>query len=111
MIGALGSMVRLAYEAARLEGPHWLRPEPEEGRDGYWREFLKCSDDNIVTGTGKTREEAELNARNHWQEREDYLALPARDRLRVLNAKKELCPRDVHEAVKLLMELALQYPV
>lgn len=94
----------------RDEAPHFMGPNEDcmgNPTPPYWRQFLKCSDGNYIIGTGRTQEECEYNATIRRQEREQELNLSPEARLKNLSAG-ELCDRDMKEAIRLLIKLALR---
>lgn len=76
----------------------------------YWRQFLKCSDGEVVIGFGDTAAKATEQANQSREHYEGVLRLPPRDRLKLL-AGKDLCDKEAKEAIQLLIQLALQYPI
>lgn len=95
------------------EPAHWVAPSEDcmgESVPGYWRQFLKCSDGFYVLGNGKYKEEAEANALKAKEAREAEINLPPRERLKLFLGK-ELCDKEMKEAIQCLIQLALQYPV
>lgn len=89
------------------EPAHWMAPEPEEGRRGYWRQFLKCSDGNYIIGHGQTKEQAEIFAKMRRQDRELELNLTPKARLKNL-AAGNLGDTDQRVAIRLIIEILLE---
>lgn len=86
---------------------HYIQAEGDRVARGYWREFLQCSDGRAVVGCGDTKEEAEERAQRSHQERERELNLAPEVRLKNL-VEGDLCNRDMKDAIRLLIKLALR---
>ena len=76
----------------------------------YWREFLTAGDGSIVVGMSDTKEKAEVNALSKLNAYEMTLALPAKERLKLLlngDSLGHICPSDQEKALKLMGEILL----
>ena len=92
------------------EAPHFMIPDEDcmgNPTCGYWRQFLTCSDGHIVVGCDDTKIKAEERASRSREAHEDYLKLPVEIRLKKF-AEGDLCDRDMKEAIRLLIKLAIQ---
>lgn len=94
----------------RDEAPHFMGSNQDcmgNPTHPYWRQFRLCSDGNYVIGLGLTKEECQTNATIRFQERERELNLSPEARLKNL-ADGDLCDRDMKDAIRLLVKLALR---
>jgi hypothetical protein len=76
----------------------------------FWREFLTAGDGSIVVGMGDTKEKAETNALSKLNAYEMTLALPDKERLKLLLTGDNLghiCPSDQEKALKLMGQILL----
>jgi hypothetical protein len=80
--------------------------EPEYGAP-YWRKFATCSDGSVVIGQGSNAEDAETDAGHEAALREEFLALPDVDKLKILVAGK-LLYTDQIAAIRIMAKLLIQ---
>jgi|ERR1017187_1047988 hypothetical protein len=80
--------------------------EPEFGPP-YYRKFAFCSDGNVVSGHGMTYDAAEMDAAREVQLRENYLALPDIERLKIL-MQGSLLDTDKQESIRIMAKLLIE---
>ena len=89
---------------------HFIKSENCMGQtEQYWRELLTASDGNIVIGMGDTKKKAEKNALSKLDAYEMTLALPDKERLKLLlNVDGHICPSDQEKALRLMGKILLE---
>lgn len=73
----------------------------------YWRQFRRCSDGYYVIGIGDTKELAELNAERLVQERENYLKLSYKDRLKIIIESDYIHQNEMIEAIRIIGKILI----
>ncbi len=73
----------------------------------YYRKFAFCSDGSVVLGTGPTPESAEEVTLKEMRKREEFLALPDIERLKVLVAG-DLQDTDKKDAIRIMAKMLIK---
>lgn len=111
MIGPFASAVAQTYVALKADPPpHWMCPNEDcmgNPTPAHWRQFLTCSDGEVVHGCGATPEEATERATLRREKYEGDLCLTPEARLKLL-AAGDLGDTDQRKAIRLLIDLVIQ---
>lgn len=75
--------------------------------DFYWRQCLYCSDGDIVLGTGRSKEEAEDNAKKERNKYEKFLKQPDISKLKALT-NKEMLHDDMEKSIKIITKILIK---
>lgn len=91
-----------------LEPPHQVRDTDCMGLPKYfWRQFLHCSDGQVVIGIGSTPEQSAAEAISNRQKHEEFLRLQPTEQLKMLLARDQLLSNDMERAIRLIAQLVL----
>jgi uncharacterized Zn finger protein (UPF0148 family) len=74
-------------------------------RYDYWRQFLKCSNGQVVCGIGDTKVEAESKARESREKIEAQLHLSAIEQLKLLAAQERILDADQERMLRLIVSI------
>lgn len=97
--------------ALAKEAAHYIDADVDGGgqqRSGYWRQFLTCSDGEVVCGVGPSAKVAEQEAAKNKAQHEQFLADPPYSRLRKIMGRTDWTDFDRDQAIRALAQLVLQ---
>lgn len=94
------------------EPPHYMKPDSDcmgGPTNGYWRQFLTCSNGSCVIGSGETPEQANRAAEVRREEKNKFLAQSPIEQLRQIriDAKGSYCSHDLNHTVELILRVLL----